>query len=68
MAFGLGRAAMLRGHQPLDRVARFILGSASASTLTVHLVADVTAVNDSSGILGGQVTVGQVASGQYDAR
>jgi len=46
-------------------VSAFGIGSASASPFTVYLTAHVTAVNDSSGVLGGQVTVGQNATGQY---
>jgi hypothetical protein len=45
----------------------FGIGSASASLLTVYLMAHVTAIDDSSGILGGQVTVGQVAGDRHSS-
>jgi hypothetical protein len=41
------------------------VGSASAATLTVYLTGHVRDVYDSSGMLGGQLAVGQTVTGQY---
>ncbi len=40
-------------------------GSVSAAALTVYLTGHVTGVDDSAGMLGGQLTVGQTVTGQY---
>jgi hypothetical protein len=41
------------------------IGTADANPLAVYIVAHVTAVDDAAGLLGGQVTIGQVVSGEY---